>query len=87
MATKLTGMSKFAAELSRAVGENPSETCGITLRCYVGEAVKVTVEKYFIDENGEKVLRTIEKYTWAEDAPNEAAGLGDQFTTIQPKKE
>lgn len=87
MASKLTGMSEFAAELSKALGENPSETYGITLRCYVGEAVKVKIEKYFTDENGARFLRTIEKCVWVEDAPDEITALGDQFVARQPEKE
>ena len=68
----ITGMSEFAVELSKALGEDPKKVRGVMLNCSVDEVVTVAIERYVDEPTAEKILEVIRKHVWMED-PEEKA--------------
>jgi xanthine dehydrogenase molybdopterin-binding subunit B len=66
----MTGIGKWASELSRALGEDPGEVRSINLHCEVHQVVTCTIEKYVQREN-KRVLEVIKKVIWTEDIKEE----------------
>lgn len=71
--TFITGMSDFAIELSKALGEDPDKVCGISLECLVGSVVTVTIQRYVDNEEAEKIIETVKKQAWVVGLPPENA--------------
>ena len=66
MSNFMTGQGEFAISLLLALGEDPSKTRGVVLRCYVDEVVTATIEKFVDINEGDEVVKVVKTVTWKE---------------------